>query len=131
MPAVARAEQPDQGFPMLDCYPTRRCKRGALPEEQEAFLSMGKPCSFSYANTTNIRINGILVPGGTITRLDGATEPPRFQEAGTAMLNATSLNAVNGSRFAQRFVKPLYSSYCFANLPGTIQHPLTGPGTSS
>jgi predicted AlkP superfamily pyrophosphatase or phosphodiesterase len=42
------------------------------------------------------------------------------------MLNTTSLNAVNSSRFSQRFVRPLYNSYCFANLPATIQYLLTG-----
>lgn len=47
------------------------------------------------------------------------------------MLNATSLNAVNSSRFSQRFVKPLYQSYCFANLPATIQYLLTGHGQSA
>ncbi|HXR66618.1 MAG TPA: alkaline phosphatase family protein [Ktedonobacteraceae bacterium] len=47
------------------------------------------------------------------------------------MLNATSLNAVNSSRFSQRFVKPLYSSYCFANLPATMQYLLTGHGQSA
>lgn len=47
------------------------------------------------------------------------------------MLNATSLNAVNSSRFSQRFVKPLYQSYCFANLPTTIQYLLTGLGQST
>ena len=47
------------------------------------------------------------------------------------MLNATSLNTVNTSRFSQRFVKPLYSSYCFANLPATIQYLLTGTGQST
>lgn len=47
------------------------------------------------------------------------------------MLNATSLNAVNGSRFSQHAVKPLYQSYCFANLPATIQYLLTGIGQSA
>jgi predicted AlkP superfamily pyrophosphatase or phosphodiesterase len=47
------------------------------------------------------------------------------------MLNATSLNAVNSSRFSQRFVRPLYPSYCFANLPATIQYLLTGVGQST
>ncbi|MGH2482072.1 MAG: alkaline phosphatase family protein, partial [Ktedonobacteraceae bacterium] len=47
------------------------------------------------------------------------------------MLNATSLNAVNSSRFSQRFVKPLYQSYCFANLPATISYLLTGVGQSA
>lgn len=47
------------------------------------------------------------------------------------MLNANSLNAVNSSRLSQRFVKPLYQSYCFANLPATIQYLLTGQGQSA
>ncbi|HEY0757322.1 MAG TPA: alkaline phosphatase family protein [Ktedonobacteraceae bacterium] len=47
------------------------------------------------------------------------------------MLNANSLNAVNSSRFSQHFVKPLYQSYCFANLPATIQYLLTGHGQSA
>ncbi len=47
------------------------------------------------------------------------------------MLNATSLNAVNSSRFSQHFVKPLYQSYCFANMPATIQYLLTGQGQSA
>ncbi|HVU70466.1 MAG TPA: alkaline phosphatase family protein [Ktedonobacteraceae bacterium] len=47
------------------------------------------------------------------------------------MLNATSLNAVNNSRFSSRFVKPLYQSYSFANLPATIQYLLTGHGSSA
>lgn len=47
------------------------------------------------------------------------------------MLNATSLNAVNGSRFSPRFVRPLYPSYCFSNLPATIQYLLTGAGQSA
>lgn len=46
------------------------------------------------------------------------------------MLNATSLNAVDNSRFAQHLVKPLYQSYCFANLPATISYLLTGQGQS-
>lgn len=44
------------------------------------------------------------------------------------MLNSSSLNAVNGSKFSQRFVKPLYHSYCFANIPQTIEFLLTGEG---
>lgn len=47
------------------------------------------------------------------------------------MLNATSLSEVNGSRFSQRLVKPLYQSYCFANLPATVQYLLTGLGHSA
>src|SRR5258706_15559752 len=44
------------------------------------------------------------------------------------MLNTSSLDAVNGARFSQRFVKPLYDSYCFANLPQTVEYILTGEG---
>lgn len=47
------------------------------------------------------------------------------------MLNASSLNAVNGAKFSQRFVKPLYDSYCFANLPQAIEYMLTGEGHSA
>src|SRR6266436_2508389 len=47
------------------------------------------------------------------------------------MLNANSLNAVNGAKFSQRFVKPLYDSYCFANLPQAIEYMLTGEGHSA
>lgn len=47
------------------------------------------------------------------------------------MLNAPSLNTVNNSRFSQSFIKPLYQSYCFANLPATIHHLLTGLGQSA
>src|SRR5947209_5894510 len=52
------------------------------------------------------------------------------QGAGVAMLNSASLNAVNNAKFSQRFVKPLYESYCFANLPQTIEFLLTGKGQS-
>jgi len=44
------------------------------------------------------------------------------------MLNAASLNAVNSSRFSQRFVKPLFDSYCFSNIPQTIEFLLAGQG---
>lgn len=44
------------------------------------------------------------------------------------MFNHTSISAVNNSTFAQGFVKPLYDSYCFANLPATITCLLTGQG---
>ncbi len=47
------------------------------------------------------------------------------------MLNSGSLNAVNGAKFSQRFVKPLYDSYCFAALPQTIEFMLTGEGDST
>ena len=52
------------------------------------------------------------------------------QEVGRAMLNSTSLNAVNNAKFSQRFVRPLYDSYCFSNLPRTIEFLLTGKGQS-
>jgi len=42
------------------------------------------------------------------------------------MLNALSLKAVNSAKFSQRFVKPCYDSYCFSNLPSTIEFLLTG-----
>src|SRR5690349_6389174 len=42
------------------------------------------------------------------------------------MLNTVSLNAVNNSKFSQRFVKPLFGSYCFANIPQTIESLLIG-----
>jgi len=46
------------------------------------------------------------------------------------MLNTASVNAVNGSQFSQRLVKPLYDSYCFSNIPQTIEFLLTGEGQS-
>jgi predicted AlkP superfamily pyrophosphatase or phosphodiesterase len=42
------------------------------------------------------------------------------------MLNSASLKAINTSKFSQRFVRPRYDSYCFSNLPSTIQFLLTG-----
>ena len=47
------------------------------------------------------------------------------------MLNSSSLKAVNGAKFSRRFVKPLYHSYCFANIPQTIEFMLTGEGRSA
>ncbi len=47
------------------------------------------------------------------------------------MLNSTSLGAVQHSRFSQRFLKPLYDSYCFSNIPRTTQFLLTGEGQSA
>ena len=47
------------------------------------------------------------------------------------MLNTVSLNAVSSSKFSQQFVKPLYDSYCFSNIPQTITHILTGEGESA
>src|SRR6266481_9775709 len=53
------------------------------------------------------------------------------QEVGTAMLNSASLHAVNNAKFSQKFVMPLYDSYCFANLPQTIEFLLSGRGQNS
>jgi len=47
------------------------------------------------------------------------------------MLNTVSVNAVDSSKFSQQFVKPLYESYCFSNLPQTIDFLLTGEGASA
>src|SRR5438105_1612104 len=44
------------------------------------------------------------------------------------MLNLNSLNAVNGAKYARRFVKPLYDTYCFSALPQTVEFLLTGEG---
>lgn len=46
------------------------------------------------------------------------------------MLNTLSLNAVNNSRFSSHLIRPLYQSYCFANLPATIAYLLSGMGQS-
>ena len=45
------------------------------------------------------------------------------------MLNTTSRDAVNDATFSQRFIKPLYATYCFSNIPGTIELLLTGATT--
>src|SRR5215467_13910948 len=47
------------------------------------------------------------------------------------MLNTSSLSAVNGSKFSQEFVKQLYGSYCFSNIPHTVEFLLTGRGQSA
>ena len=47
------------------------------------------------------------------------------------MLNTPSLDAVNSAKFSQRFVKPLYDSYCFSNIPRTIESLLSGEGQSA
>jgi len=44
------------------------------------------------------------------------------------MLNSNSLNAVNGAKYSQRFIKPLYDTYCFSSLPQTVEFLLTGEG---
>jgi Type I phosphodiesterase / nucleotide pyrophosphatase len=47
------------------------------------------------------------------------------------MLNTSSLEAVRASTFSTRFVKPLYTSYCFSNIPSTVSFLLTGQGRSA
>src|SRR5881227_1051194 len=47
------------------------------------------------------------------------------------MINAASLSVVNNARFSQRFVRPCYDSYCFSNIPPTIEFLLTGKGQSA
>jgi predicted AlkP superfamily pyrophosphatase or phosphodiesterase len=44
------------------------------------------------------------------------------------MINQNSVEAVNASRLNAHFVKPLYDSYCFANIPALIRYALTGEG---
>jgi predicted AlkP superfamily pyrophosphatase or phosphodiesterase len=44
------------------------------------------------------------------------------------MLNAASIQTVNGARTSPHLVRPLYGSYCFANLPASIAYFLTGEG---
>lgn len=44
------------------------------------------------------------------------------------MLNSASSQVVSKSKFSQHFVKPCYDSYCFSNLPSTIEFLLTGTG---
>ncbi len=38
------------------------------------------------------------------------------------MINKKSIKAVNSSKFETNLVKPLYDSYCFSNIPGTIKN---------
>ncbi len=42
------------------------------------------------------------------------------------MLNETSVQAVKAAQFSQQFVKPLYDSYNFSNIPTTVEFLLTG-----
>ncbi len=42
------------------------------------------------------------------------------------MINQKSIDAVDASKFSSDFRKPLYDSYCFSNIPGTIERLLTG-----
>jgi predicted AlkP superfamily pyrophosphatase or phosphodiesterase len=47
------------------------------------------------------------------------------------MINSASLRAINGSKFSQRFIRPRYDTYCFSNLPPTLEFLLTGKGQSA
>lgn len=42
------------------------------------------------------------------------------------MRNERSVKRVNQAKFSQKFTFPLYDSYCFARIPDTIEHLLTG-----
>uniref|UniRef100_UPI00249358A1 hypothetical protein n=1 Tax=Azonexus hydrophilus TaxID=418702 RepID=UPI00249358A1 len=44
------------------------------------------------------------------------------------MLNDASIQAVNAAGWRDAFIRPLYDSYCFANLPATVYRALTGEG---
>ena len=50
------------------------------------------------------------------------------EEAGAVVFNQASVSAIHNSTFSQHFVKPLYDSYCFSNLPTTIAWLLSGQG---
>lgn len=42
------------------------------------------------------------------------------------MINRTSLQEIDSSKYGSIFIKPLYNSYSFANIIGTIEYILTG-----
>lgn len=44
------------------------------------------------------------------------------------MLNTASIAAVDAAGWQGPFIRPLYDSYCFSNLPALVQHALTGEG---
>jgi hypothetical protein len=44
------------------------------------------------------------------------------------MLNTASLAAVDAADWQGPFIRPLYDSYCFANIPKAVRHVLTGEG---
>lgn len=46
------------------------------------------------------------------------------------MLNTNAAQVVDNAKFSQNFVRPCYDTYCFSNIPGTIEHLLTGNGQS-
>jgi hypothetical protein len=47
------------------------------------------------------------------------------------MLNTASIAAVDAAGWRGPFIRPLYESYCFSNLPALVQHTLTGEGILS
>ncbi|HSX12175.1 MAG TPA: alkaline phosphatase family protein [Rhabdochlamydiaceae bacterium] len=47
------------------------------------------------------------------------------------MINQKALEAVKNSRFSKEFCRPLYDSYCFSKIPGTIFKLLTGHSTEA
>ncbi|MBV9688507.1 MAG: alkaline phosphatase family protein [Ktedonobacteraceae bacterium] len=46
------------------------------------------------------------------------------------MLNTASLRAISNSTFSRYFVRPRYDSYCFSNIPATLEFLLSGNGQS-
>ncbi len=42
------------------------------------------------------------------------------------MINKKSLEAVKGASFSKQFCRPLYSSYCFSQIPATVETLLSG-----
>lgn len=44
------------------------------------------------------------------------------------MFNTASIAAVDAATWRGPFMRPLYDSYCFSNLPALVQHALTGQG---
>ncbi|PJE63990.1 phosphodiesterase [Candidatus Roizmanbacteria bacterium CG10_big_fil_rev_8_21_14_0_10_45_7] len=42
------------------------------------------------------------------------------------MINNRSIKAVSQATYHEQFMRPLYDSYCFSNIPGTIEYLLTG-----
>lgn len=47
------------------------------------------------------------------------------------MLNKKSIKSVRDSYFGSHFIKPLYNSYCFSNIPQTIQNAFTGKSNNA
>jgi predicted AlkP superfamily pyrophosphatase or phosphodiesterase len=44
------------------------------------------------------------------------------------MINEKSVRAVGEAKYLERFRRPLYDSYCFSQIPGTVEKLLTGRG---